>query len=475
MAAQREIERLIGKYRLHREARAGGPLVVDERTRDRLMSVVEDQYGTSGFVSSQEAAEKYAESLAWQKGGENWWHRMVPWIGFAGVCCLALVVIFVAANHGEDSKQALVKGPDLMDEVEHRSKAPAAPVVAPTQPALKDAGRAEQDDSAAGAVGSVNVARPTKSAPRPKQVAPSAIVITAPLPDPSAPMAEEPIDARRQADASVVTAPRVSPARSIAPSKLDADTTPASSMVPVGARSSSAKKAPVLKPSPKRMSNKVAIAPLPPPRESTAQAVSPMTFDPAPATVDLSNPPIEPITPIAPSGPVAKALPRANRDRQVRVQPPQTPIVWENPKRAAATAGGRSAPGTEVNAPASTPRMQRFRSTGPVVYRRKINATTGFVIMGQFDLLTSGSRITVKDADGSIYSGRVSSAQADRFAFHVEGVNRTSKQRVGFTGSYSPTGSSPDGLRQRTTGAGLQGEIKVGGGQPGKLTARRIR
>ena len=466
MAAQRDIDRMIDKYRIHRQARAGDPLVVDERTRERLMSVVEDQYGSSGFVSSQEAAEKYAESLAWQKGIERWWHRMVPWIGFAGVCCLALVVIFVAANYDKDPKQTLVKGPDVMESVKDRSKATSAPApAAAPQPAdLKSSGARAEDDTATGAIAPASTAPAPKTAPRPSpKPAPSpAIVIQAPLPDPSAPMAEQRDEARA---ASVATAPRMSSGSSTVNSKLDAETTPASALVPVSRDARAMKKAPAKKVAPKRAAN-IPIESLPTPERPAAQTVSPIGLDSAPVMSET----------VTDSGArSAKAAPRASRDRSSTPLPPRTPIVWEAPKGGAAPGNLAARRSLVVSAPASTPRMQKFRSLGPGLYLRKPDASTGFAVMSEFDLLTSGSRVTIKDADGSIYNGRVSSAQASGFAFRATGVNRSISQRVEFTGRYAPTLSAADDAKQGTTGASLEGEIRVGGRQPGRLTARRIR
>lgn len=450
MAAQRDIDRMIDKYRLHREAQTGEPLTLDDRTRGRLLEVVEEQYGAAGLVSSQEAAEKYAESLAWQKGLGHWWHKLVPWVGFAGVCCLALIVIFVAANHRSDPKQALVTGPDLMESV---NSAEATTL----KPGKKDL--APADDSNAGSLPAGATEQAKAPPPTPTSAPAPAIVINAPLPDPSAPMEEEPSDVQ-PALAAAAPAVRTAATSPSNPAR-DADTTPASALVPVARKSASAKKAPAM----------LRMSPEPAAEDSDSRKLAPRQVT---APIAFNNP----LDAMGDPRP-AKTAPRPNRSRESTPVPPPTPIVSSAPvgqsvafSPAPIVASPRSQ-SEEVSAPAGTPRLQRFRSA-QVLDRRNPNAPPRRTILGQFDLLTSGSRVTIKDADGSIYKGRVTSTRGDRFAFRVSGVNRTSGNRIEFSGNFSPSGSE----RGRTAAAeatAIEGELKVAGRQPLKLTARRFR
>ena len=66
-------------------------------------------------------------------------------------------------------------------------------------------------------------------------------------------------------------------------------------------------------------------------------------------------------------------------------------------------------------------------------------------ILSEFDLVTAEDRVTVKDADGSVYVGRISSTDGEAFAFRVSGQNRVTRQQVDFDGRYSPSKRSVDG------------------------------
>lgn len=475
---QSDIDRLIGQYVQQRQAESGQPMELSGPARAELHAEIEERFGTD-LISSQEAAENYAQSLAWQKGISNWWHRMVPWLGFGGACCLALVVAIVSINHGDPGETAPAVSSDFMGDA-NMERAPA-----PTTASNVGEGAAAAPAPTAAPVGSA-----AKSAPAPTIAVPT-------MPDPAAPIAEEerpdtrPLVAASKTASRSTPKPRPGPKRSepktalkVAANEsrgrptLDAATEPASAMRPVGGAtgrampriSASRKNAapnPVVVNIPPRPAKTAA---QPPPLEAPlqmskklsptisitaaeeglggradnppmAQAVEPTPIPRPGATTSQRQRVAVSAAPTTPTGPPTRS--RVKQKTTYRTSPGYQVIGEQSPAARTTrpvsgqpTVANKRSAGLRGGQPSGLEKFVQVRTRGG--FRGSVSDKPEKLILGSFEFLVTGNRVTVRDGDGSIYNGAIDpDSVAGGFRFTVKGRHRSTRQQIEFKGNYT--------------------------------------
>lgn len=491
MSKQREIERVLGKYRERRLVGSGEPLELHRAVRERLYDAVEQEYGTDmSRVPTADNAEEFAKTLAWQSGMSRWWHRMIPQIGMVGTCAVALLIIFLVANRSDQAPQREVRSVNPAAESENTKDFLGASAVESKVGA--DVGRAPADNASnvrpvivapaadhtilsdvsdgEAASRSQPLRSRSNSTPEPASVSP-----TAPAPAPRLKIESMPAAKKRPRPAPIAppsfTSPTVAPvgsssaiafksspsrdasgmsASSLRPApaprpssgmSAQADTTvePAGPARKLGANRSEeiavvlppARPSPVTS-TPLKRTARAGIAPRPRP------AAAPIQIATLPPPTSLDVPTFEPklsFTPTAPRIPVPAPAPAP------------LPTVMKTP---AAQASGDSvaailgAP-NRVSSPASSlsDLRQTFAQTGASGrYRQNFNSPPRQTPLKRFDLLVKGNTVTIRDSDGSIYNGKVQGNPSNSdgsFGFQVKGTHRATRQSVSFTGRYAVT------------------------------------
>jgi len=482
MAKQREIERVLGKYRERRLVESGGPLELHRAARERLFDAVEEKFGTDmSTVPTTDNAEEFAKTLAWQSGMNRWWHRMIPQIGMFGTCAAALVVIFLVVNrNGKEPKQQArsdAASPEIDRQKDFLSHSGESAEKRSADGEGANPGSAAQtivapplDDTILADAGASEESR----APQPVRPAPAAEMIppTAPAAAPVLKMSSTPSPPPMPRPTSVAAPsfsnPTVAPAKSASPASFvsspsrnaakkpmrprpapaprleaadmsaaaDIAVEPAGRARKLGA--SQSKSIAVVLP-PAAPASPVVSTPLPVGRTETTRpgASRPVIqIPPLPPPASLEVPAFEPVLP--PPLPVLRS--------RVSSMPTPLPSVMKTP---AATAARVPNPLLNVSPnPASSPARalnlsdlrQKFEQTGASGrYRRNFNSPPRQTPLKRFDLLVKGNTVTIRDSDGSIYNGAVSGGSAGSdgsFGFQVKGTHRATRQSVSFTGRY---------------------------------------
>ena len=481
MAKQREIERVLSKYRERRLAESGGPLELHRAARERLFDAVEEQFGTDmSAVPAADNAEQFAKTLAWQSGMGRWWHRLIPQIGMAGTFAVALLVIFMSMNRsGDDSRQARQVAPESAPATTKDflggstdsttvGSAATAGAVAPDRDSegarqiimepqvddtiLTDTTRTEAPIRAPAAPSPTATPKPRPERKVMAKVSVESLTAPAPVPAPSftnptvAPAETESMKSFSSTPSPARDVGRAAPApRPAAMRMAGADT---AAVEPAGPakklRATPAELITVVLPPARPMPKKSVVSSdiaRPGVKSPVGNANPVVRTTPLTAPTSLSVPAFEPAIPAPPTRSAGRAAVGSSPVPMPTVMAP-TPAARDASRSVSGppiTTQPTSVASTTASAITSDLRQTFEQSGAAGQYRRTFNSPPRQTPLKRFDLLVKGTTVTIRDSDGSIYNGQVQAMPSNAdgsFAFEVKGTHRATRQSLSFKGRY---------------------------------------
>ncbi|MFT4688732.1 MAG: hypothetical protein ACI9OD_000930 [Limisphaerales bacterium] len=481
-----EIEQMLDNYRMRRRAEAG-PFGLSAVVQEHLRDEVAKTFG-SAPAAEPSSEQKFAGSLGWQQVVKEWSRVWVPKLAF-GFACLAVLVIAGFTFFEKPPAQVAKSATDFLN-VSEPSVLPilSGAGAAGGKPFEAEAATAEKAESRAAALSkATGGASLTLELEKSGTLAPAAssarVADQALITEAGAKPSTLKVD-REISDLASNPKPEMVISRGM-PSARDPSVVPAADLRPVsageGVRS---------KPAPKKF--------YPP---SIARIVAPPSLA-RPSAPALPRKIVPAVRPVAKSAPIATSAASgrvmvdydATREGQKMFLPPtrSSPAALRTAAKSAPTESrGRGLNLQPVSAFKS--RQVFARSGSGAGFRRNPNSPPPSGILSSFEFHVQNGRVTVRDADGSIYNGNVidrsdvtgsaaaSTEQrligealdrqlvpANGFSFRAIGVSRTTKKRVILDGVYAL------GTDREANAAGsisINGEVTLDSGERRKIHA----